>query len=114
MSHIHFGIPGSSTQRVWFSEPYLRVEVEEAKVRWIRPGAYVVHQDVVRKVVRIERPEDWFVSTVTLVLEDGNHERRDPWEEGAFMTLLSKLPSSWRGNSLVRWLEDEAFPRLSR
>lgn len=100
--------------RVWFSEPYLRLDVEEAQARWIRPGAYVMYEDVIRKVVRIERPEDWFTSTVTLVLEDGNHEPRDPWESSAFLTLLQRLPASWTSNPVVRWLEDVAFPKVTR
>lgn len=96
-----------------FSEPYLRVTIEERDARHFKPGSYLEHGGRIRKVVRIERPRDWFDLKVTLVLEDGNHEARDYWEGGAFMTLLSKLPSQWRGNSVIRWLEDEA-PRLTR
>ena len=98
--------------RVWFSEPYLRVDVEESEARHFSPGSYGMWDGRIRKVVRIERPKDWSVSTVTLVLADGVHEQRDPWdiEEGQFMSILRKLPSA-QGTMKIAWLEDDFPPR---
>lgn len=80
------------SSRVWFSEPYIRLTVEEEDAPFV--GSYVEHGGRVCRIVRIDRPKDWFDSKVVLVLTNGPIEygRVNPWESSQFMTLLRRLP----------------------
>jgi hypothetical protein len=66
------------TMRIWRSDGALRVVVSEERAKHLRVGSYFDHEGRVRKVVGIERPDDWFDTHVTLRLTDGTHEY-DNW-----------------------------------
>jgi len=101
----------SATNRIFFSEPYLRVTVEEEDAP--RAGSYYEHDERLCRVVRVERPKDWFDTQVTIVLTNGpiEHARENPWEKSQFMTLLNKLPKVRFLQKTVDWLEDEMEDR---
>lgn len=101
-----------SASRIWFSDPHIRVTIKEEDARWVSPGSYWDYDGSVTRVVRIERPEDWFDDQVTLVLTNGPVEERieDLWKPSPFTRLLEKLPRVGALTTAVNWLEDTFLP----
>lgn len=72
-------------------------------------GSYWLFQGEIYKVEAVERPDDWFETTVDVILTNGKTEHA--WDKfmggNPFTTILRKLPFYGGMKEKIRWLDDE-------